>query len=157
MKNPRGDVFNFVAYRLTIDEIVAKEFSQKFMSNTKWRKCFEILHQFGEDEASEYGRNPEIFQVEWKFVNRDLTSIYTTPHPISLCEENIASNFWLGPELYKAIEWIEVLRIAKPYGKEQYPTTFYMQDLEEVNVALNAAGKFEMEETESGLKIYGYK
>jgi len=129
-----------------LDKIIKARFSTSFMSNAKWRKFFIALDV------------PEIClqQAYWKFV--DLMEEFCDSIPTSdkLMEEFVG-DYGPGPFAYKRIEWIELPKVGVPKGFDGVPQKYWQQDIEKAKEILVNSGQFEIETTERGLRIYGYK
>lgn len=139
--------FDFVEHEVKTDKLIAKLFNVSFMSNAKWRKCFKSLDFVSSD-----------LQVIWKFVGSNNDGVrHALPSLDSLEETYLSSRFWFGPAYYKEIEWIEFIKVVKPAGMEEIPGSFIEQDISIALNTLNDLGKFQIENTEKGFRLYGYK
>lgn len=147
MSNPNSKVFDFVAHEIKIDKLIKRSFTSSCMSNAKWRKCFQLLNEVA----------PNI-QIIWKFVGGQNDGVRSyLPADEALEEKYLTSRFWFGPAYYKEIEWIEFPKIGKPYGKENIPGTFFVQDVNSVVEALNKNGQWVLIETDLGFRLYGHQ
>ena len=142
--NPNARVFDFAKWEAKVDRIVEKRFTAYFMSNAKWRKLFTILHK------PELG----IEQLLWKYVDDELV----TRHPLPYF--TFRRQLFSGPggeDYLKRIEWVEIPRLHIPPRWKQIPFKHRPQDVERAVKLLNMAGKFELERTNEGVRIYGYR
>ncbi|HET9218533.1 MAG TPA: DUF6678 family protein [Terriglobia bacterium] len=147
MNKNNKKVFDFGAHSAIVDRLVAKQFSRSFMSNAKWRRLITTLDSV----------EPEL-QVIWKFVGSKNDGVrWSLPAIESMQEEYLDNRFWFGPLYYKEIEWLEIPLVAKPWGKENLPITYRDQDIEKVRKALEKSGRWSLEDTGTGLRIYGYR
>ena len=71
--------------------------------------------------------------------------------------EKYVGDYGLGPFAYKRIEWIEIPKKGIPAGYENIPFKHWYQDVDEAERLLRSAGQFEIEHTDQGLRIYGYR
>ena len=147
MTKKNDNVFDFVEHENKIDKLIKNSFGSSYMSNSKWRKCLTLVDKVA----------PNI-QVVWKFVGSENEGVRHGIAPMeSLEEKYMNSRFWFGPRYYKEIEWIEFPRIGKPYGKEKIPSAFFNQDIEAIKEELEVNGKWLIESTQEGFKLYGHK
>ncbi|MBT4865685.1 MAG: hypothetical protein HON53_11310 [Planctomycetaceae bacterium] len=152
-RDPTTKAFDFVAHEDVIDKEIARSFSASFMSDTKWRKTFAVL----DDVDAERIADREM-QVIWKFVGSPNDGVrYKLPSLDAMHDRFLDSRFWFGPMYYKEIEWLEFPKIGIPYRREQIPGAHFEQDIEKVRIALQAIGKFQIEESALGIKLYGHK
>ncbi|RUQ27421.1 MAG: hypothetical protein EKK68_15885 [Candidatus Competibacteraceae bacterium] len=116
------------------------------MSNAKWRKLFNLLDR------------PElnINQAYWKFIDKDkeIRGWFTKTDELM---EKYVGDYGLGPFAYKHIEWIEIPAKGIPYGFEKIPFKHWQQDIDGALNILSEAGEFEIEKTERGFRIYGFR
>ena len=154
MSRVDSKVFDFVAHGIAVDKYVSRTFTASFMSNAKWRKFFEALDRIDNKNAV---CNRDI-QAIYKFVMSDnCTFRQSLPGINALSERYINGRCWIGPAYYKEIEWIEFPRTGKPYGMEKIPGAFFEQRIDFILNALNDIGRFQIEDTELGFRVYGYK
>ena len=147
MSNLNSKVFDFVAHEIKIDKLIKRLFTSSYMSNAKWRKCFQLLNQV----------NPDI-QVIWKFVGSQNDGVrHSLPTSEALEENFLSSRFWFGPAYYKEIEWLEFPNVGKPYGKENIPGAFLEQNVVAVIEALNEIGQWHIVKTDLGFRLYGHQ
>jgi len=142
--NPKSKVFDLREHEERIDKLVAKRFSISFMSNSKWEKLFKALDA---DDIT-------LDHVKLKLVDRKTPVITYMPKTEDL------ENIWVSEGkndcnyFYKEIEWIELLRVYKP---SNVPSQYVHQTIDLASEIITQTGQFETENTETGLKIYGYK
>ena len=116
------------------------------MSNSKWRKFFTVLDV----------ETLHITQAVWKFIDSETEVRGWFAKPDELMEKYVG-DYGLGPFAFKHIEWIEIPKKGIPAGYEQVPFAHWDQDIVEAERLLRSAGQFEIEHTDSGLRIYGHK
>lgn len=147
MSNPNSKVFDFVAHEIKVDKLIKQSFAASYMSNAKWRKCFQLLNEIA----------PNI-QVIWKFVGSKNDGVRDSlPANEALEEKYLSSRFWFSPAYYKEIEWLEFPNVGKPYGKENIPGAFYEQNVAAVIEALNKIGQCHIVKTDLGFRLYGHQ
>jgi len=129
-----------------LDKIIARRFKTSFMSDAKWRKFFTVLDV----------ESLDIRQAIWKFVDSDseVRGWFTKPDELM---DRFVGDYGLGPFAYKRIEWIEITKKGIPAGFERIPFKHWDQNTAEAERLLRAAGQFEIEQTDRGLRIYGHK
>jgi len=129
-----------------LNKIIRRRFKAAYMSNAKWRKFFTLLDV------------PELHidQAIWKFIDDDVEVREQFTKSDELMEKYVG-DYGPGPFAYKHIEWIEIPRKGIPRGFEQIPFRHWQQDVDKAKSILMAAGEFELEETDRGLRIYGFK
>jgi hypothetical protein len=129
-----------------LDRIIKRRFTVSFMSNAKWRKLFTVLD------------NPELNlkQAVWKFIDseQEIRGWLTKSDELM---ERYVGDYGLGPFAYKHIEWLEIPDKGIPFGFEKIPFKHWEQNVEGAIMALATAGQFELERTDKGLRIYGFK
>lgn len=96
----------------------------------------------------------DIRQVIWRFVYGESEVRASLGRGYLTTGEDAVET---GPFFYKEVEWIEVPRKCIPSGDEHLPYRHSHQDTDTAARAVSALGAFEMEATETGLRIYGYK
>ena len=147
MSSPNSKVFDFVAHEIKIDKLIKQSFASSYMSNAKWRKCFQVLYEMAPD-----------LQVIWKFVGSKNNGVrHSLPSNEALEEKYLSSRFWFGPAYYKEIEWLEFPEIGKPYGKEKIPGAFFKQNVNLVVESLNKIGHWHIAKTDLGFRLYGHQ
>jgi len=129
-----------------LDRIIKKRFTASFMSNAKWRKLFIAI------DRPELNLN----QAVWKFIDSDIEIRGSLTKSDELMEEYVG-DYGLGPFAYKHIEWLELPRKGIPHGFEKIPFKHWEQDIEGAITILKSIGQFELENTDAGVKIYGFK
>ena len=113
-----------------LDKLIAERFDASFMSDAKWRKALAVLASC----------NHPISRYRWKFVDEE--RMFETPviEAGEIGERSIRDGR-NQPFVYREVEWLEV--ITGHSG--------------EVDKQLLARAKFALEESESGLRIIGYR
>ena len=138
------EAFDLQKHEEEIDKLIAREYQSSYMSNAKWRKLYSALDI---DEIV-------LDQILLKRVDREEPYISYMPK-----NEDI-ENLWVSEGendcnyFYKEIEWLELLKTANP---SDIPSQYYPQSIELAELIIKDLGHFEVEKTETGLKIYGYK
>ena len=129
-----------------LKKIIKRKFSASFMSNSKWKKLFVALQPV------------ELRQAYWKFVDleQEFADLFVTEH--NLMDQFIGDcGLHLGPCAYRRIEWVEIPHIGRDWITPSVPALSFKQDVEGALSVLEAIGKFEIERTDRGIRIYGYK
>src|SRR5579872_2658405 len=98
------------------------------MSDTKWRKLFAVLREFG------------VGRLRWKFVRDDRVFFASLPHPLHLMESTLGDvlPYPYGP--YREIDWVEI------------PSEFAVGVID----ALAVVGQFPVQQYDSGVRVVGY-
>ncbi len=146
-KNPH--VFDFVAHEHDVDKLIATTYNHAYMSNAKWKRFFLLLNEVCPD-----------YQMIWMFVGTNGIPIrWVCPARITLLDTYLSDRFHFGPRYYKEIEWIEIPRVAMPYDRQMQNVLAARkaQNVDVVHEAIKAAGQWELELTDSGLRVYGFK
>ena len=129
-------------------ENTLKLYSSSFMSNSKWRKLFAVIHD---------GSIP-LSACIWKLVEDKESKNGFIPDLDQLGEDYVGDCGALnGPFSFKEIEW---LLLPSKVGHQPYdkaPIKYEYQDIEKIKKKIDTAGQFEYETTDEGIKIYGYK
>ncbi|MEW6599174.1 MAG: DUF6678 family protein [Pseudomonadota bacterium] len=119
---------------------IPRDYSASFMSDTKWRKFFEVVES-----------QSDITRLLIRFVYDD------REHEIGVlslqCPHAWADFFQFGPKPLREIEWVEVPRhyFSKPSVRAD-------QDVAALQLSLNQIGDFTLEETErGGLRVIGHR
>ncbi|WP_373416016.1 DUF6678 family protein, partial [Vibrio parahaemolyticus] len=129
-----------------LDKVIKNRFSVSLMSNAKWRKVFTVLDV------------PELMlnQCYWKFVDNDYEFLGWFTKSDELMEKYVG-DYGSGPFAYKRIEWLEIPKVGKPGGYENVPFKHWHQDIDGALSILNSVGHFDIELTDRGLRIYGFR
>jgi len=109
-----------------LDSIISREYSASYMSNSKWVKLLKAVCV----------HHADIPALNYKLVYSD--EIKTTY--IEEYEEHIDNNWFREPLIYKEIEWLEFPVIGN-------------QNLE---LALNKLGQFQLVKTDTSIRVLGY-
>ena len=113
-----------------LDKLIVERFDASFMSDAKWRKALALLAC----------RDYPISRYRWKFVDEE--KVFETPviEAGEIGERNI-NDGRNQPFAYREVEWLEVMT----------------EHVEEVGKQLLARAKFALEESESGIRVIGYR
>ena len=145
-KEMKTEVFSYIDHEKKVDRLIKTQFSHAFMSNAKWRKFFTLLDR------------PElnITQAVWKLVGKDteIRGWFTKKDEL---QEDRIDDHGAGPSFYKEIEWVEIVAVGIPLGCEGIPAKYWTQDIAGARSLLMESGMWEIEETERGIRIYGFK
>jgi hypothetical protein len=118
----------------------------KYMNNTKWYKVFTELEKY----------NVQIIKIKL-FYGDSAGILYFN----GKYNENGFKDMDGGPFSYKNIEWITVSReneiIEWKNGKEEINTKYNDIEINGIKIVIDKLGKYEYENTENEIKIYGYK
>jgi hypothetical protein len=118
---------------------IPRDFSGSLMSDTKWRKVFEAVRA-----------QPDIKRLVVRFVYGDRE--HEIGVPSLQCPHAWADFFEFGPEPLREIEWLEIPR--RYFPKLSVAAD---QDVEALRRALDAIGRFPLEDTERGLRVVGHR
>ena len=123
----------------------ATRFSASMMSDAKWRKFFGVVASHSE----------QVFSANWKLVDERGPITGGLPRSKDVWESAV-DGCLNGPVTYAEIEWIELPKSVpyRPYANAPIKQT--AQNLAPLRQALEATGKFPIEDTEDGFRIYGY-
>ncbi len=118
------------------------------MSNAKWRKLFKVVNK----------DTIELNMCTWKLLDEEQPLSGYLPNYQELGDDYVGDCGALnGPFEYRLIEW---LLIPAKHGYQPYdkaPVQYLFQDLADIRKKLDAVGQFEYENSETGLKIFGYR
>ncbi|TQV74096.1 hypothetical protein FLL45_14665 [Aliikangiella marina] len=112
------------------------------MSDTKWEKIIDRVT----DVVGEV------------FVNYKL--IYSEEVYDSSLDSSDFKPFFIEPTLYKEVEWLEFpYSYCAPVNRNNLKagTKTYDQDVAAIKDVLDMIGRFDLEQSQAGLKIYGYR
>jgi hypothetical protein len=131
-----------------ISRFARREFSCALMSDTKWRKLFLGLSKARESES----------QMLIQFLEVADVSVMHIPTENALwCPRPYINTFELGPVELRAIEWLEIPKVASWPRSNNVPPRQIEQDLDKFRVALRGLGHFPLIETQQGMRVAGYK
>jgi hypothetical protein len=120
-------------------------FTSSLMSDAKWRKVFRALAEQPES----------VFAATWKLTDEPEPIAGGLPDSEEVWESQVDGGLG-SPVPYKKIEWLELLERV-PYRRYDHaPVAYKAQDLGPVREALNALGRFPLQDVEGGFRIYGY-
>ena len=120
-------------------------YTASFMSDTKWRRFFTVAAE-----------NPQkVWYAVWKLIREDEKSgwLPDTSHKWDEAVDGCLN----GPVDYRLIEWIEIPRRVAYRKYDNAPASYRAQEIATFRAALAAVGQFQIEDTERGLRVYGYK
>src|ERR1044072_5318113 len=111
-----------------IDATIARA-ATRSMSDAKWRKLFQALHELG------------IEKVRWKFLRDERVFVASVPSASVVLEGMLGDvlPYPYGP--FREIEWIEI------------PAEFATG----LSAALEAIGKFPVQQLDSGVRVVAYQ
>jgi hypothetical protein len=115
------------------------------MSDSKWRKFFRVVADYSAD----------VWAANWKLLDEREPIPGHLPTTSDVWESAV-DGCLNGPVTYSSIEWIDLPKSIsyRPYANG--PVKERRQVLDAFRRALDAIGQFPIEETEEGLRIYGY-
>ena len=128
----------------------AAAMSLSYMSNAKWRKALSVLA----------GALPG-GMCRWKILRDPDPVLGWLPHPGEVDESHLGCSLLQAPYFvlpeYRDIEWLEIPAEIRWQLYENAPFCRTELDLSKVRCALESVGKFELEQSEHGLRLYGYR
>jgi hypothetical protein len=140
---------------LRLQERKIKEFSGRFMNNTKWFKLFKTL-----SENSEVIKKCSIINI-YDDVSRTIEIPTQEEFFIVYDEKGIKDEPTAGgPMLFKEIRWIEfpaTWSIQRTMRDEVLQPLVFDQNLDLIENILVKTGELEIEQDEICLKVYGYR
>lgn len=124
--------------------LARRNFSRAHMSDTKWRKLFAILLDMN------------LEQIVMQFIDYEKPRLIKvsglgmhTPRPL-------LDTLEYGPIELRAIEWVEIPRVAKIPRLNNSPPAEISQDIDRVAEALSSVARFPVEHFPNELRIVGY-
>ena len=117
-------------------ENIIKAFSASFMNDSKWVKLLSMLSEIN-------GSIDAKVKLVWDTEKRDTWIDDTIQYELDYYQnsmESMISGYPKGWYKYKEIEWIE-----------------FQSDIKVIENIINSIGKFELEEINGNLRLYGYK
>jgi hypothetical protein len=123
--------------------------SRSFMSDAKWRKLFSVVNV----------ENIEVNCCDWKLVSEELPIKGYLPSSRALGESFVGDCGALnGPFDYKEIEWLMIPRRITWRAYKDAPESSRENNIQAILELISSTGStFEIESTEEGLRVYGYK
>jgi hypothetical protein len=118
------------------------------MSNTKWRKLFNIIRENLECDPP----------ARVKLLAGEETFPFCVKSDIH--QSGIKDNATQAPINFKEIEWIHIFatkEIERYNREERLKPKFMAYDIENIKELIENAGKYEYDFDEDGIRIYGYK
>ncbi|MGQ3210635.1 DUF6678 family protein [Shinella sp.] len=131
-----------------ISRLARREFSCALMSDTKWRKLFLGLSKAREPESQMLVQFLEVVDVHVMHI--PVENALWCPLPYIDTHE-------FGPVELRAIEWLEIPKIASWPRSNNLPPRQIVQDLDKFRVALRGFGHFPLIEMQQGMRFEGYK
>jgi hypothetical protein len=130
---------------------IHRTFTASLMSDTKWRKLFAALNE----------SEPRLRQLIIKFVDSDREARIGLPGKAALqTPKGHIDTFEFGPISLRSIEWLELPTFAEfqrpSRGAGKLSARHVNQDIASAQKAIEALGRFQIEETKSGLRIIGH-
>lgn len=136
--------FDLKEHERRIDKLIANRFSASFMSNSKWERFFSAL-------------DVDMINIRAMLLKR-VGRI--DPHVTYMPKKEDLEKIWVSEGyndcsyFYKEIEWLELINVFKP---SNIPSQYVYQNIDDAESIINKIGKFEVERTPGGLRVYGYK
>ncbi|WMS88739.1 DUF6678 family protein [Pleionea litopenaei] len=136
--------FDLKEHERRIDKLIANRFSASFMSNSKWERFFTAL-------------DVDMINIRAMLLKR-VGRI--DPHVTYMPKKEDLEKIWVSEGyndcsyFYKEIEWLELINVYKP---SNIPSQYVYQNIDDAESIINKIGKFEVERTPGGLRVYGYK
>ena len=128
----------------------ARKMPVSSMSDSKWRKALTALGETNEGDA-----------CEWKFVFEEDPVVGWIPRVDRVLEHWIEphclAGAWGVVPRYEHLEWLELLSAIEGRPYKNAPVVRTRQDLESAEAGLRDVAKFDIERTDRGLRIYGYR
>lgn len=143
----RSTVFDLSAYERQVDKEISRSFTEAYMSNAKWKRLFKVIDR------------SDIYLAQMLLKRVGMPTPYRTwvPKSANLGDVWIEEGTNDCAYFYKEIEWLELLDVHRPGGWESIPAKHRAQDSLRAMAILSEVGKFEMERTSTGVRIYGYR
>jgi hypothetical protein len=142
--NPSSASFDLKEHEERVNRLIYQQYSASFMSNAKWEKLFGAL-------------DIESILINHILLKRvDRIEPYLTYMP----KTEDLNGIWVSEGkndcnyFYKEIEWIELINVYKP---NNIPAQYVHQTIEFAANIIRQIGYFELEYTNTGLRIYGHK
>lgn len=119
------------------------------MSDAKWRKLFSVVNV----------ENIEVNCCDWKLVSEELPIKGYLPSSKALGKSFVGDCGALsGPVDFKEIEWLMIPRRITWRAYKDAPESSRENNIQFILELISSTGStFEIESTEEGLRVYGYK
>jgi hypothetical protein len=130
-----------------------ESYENRFMSNAKWRKLF--LTIYSNYDIIKSCEIIDFFSSTYIYLRNDLKDMDFDKYINADCIDNylITGEYTIS---FKEIEYIEFKKKSEEKAKAEKKNEFD-QDIKEIKEIIAKTGKYEFEETENYLRIYGYK
>jgi len=115
------------------------------MNDTKWRRLLNAIAHI------------PLPQSYWKFLNDDSEYRRPTPQPDEILNDvAVGDTSVVGPFYFRDVQSVRwPKRYETTFGPHEPPRVF-SQPVDELAVAINAAGQFDIRETNDDLVLYAY-
>ncbi|ENN9982528.1 hypothetical protein ACAS46_004220 [Vibrio vulnificus] len=126
-----------------IDNLIAEKYSVSLMNDAKWDKLLESVTDLFEQGV----------HINYKLIHS--TEVFST----KLTEPDYKP-FFIEPIFYKEVEWVEFPTTYEDYisvDNLKAGTKQYHQCIDDIEAIIEGVGKFELERTESSIKLFAYK
>ena len=136
----------YIKDKVKIDKKI-NEYENKFMSNAKWEKLFLTIYL-----NNDIIKNCEIidfFSFTYRYIKNNVEDYKNYIHRDCIDNILITGEHSIS---YREIEYIE---FKKKWLEEKIGTM--EQDTNKIKEIISKTGKYEWEETENHIRIYGYK
>jgi hypothetical protein len=114
------------------------------MSDTKWRKLFAVLLDMN------------LEQIVMQFIDYEKPRLIKVSGLGMYTPRPFLDTLEFGPIELRAIEWVEIPRIAKIPRLNNSPPAEISQDIDRVAEALSSVARFPVEHFPNELRIVGY-
>lgn len=126
-----------------LNKIVENKFTHQYMNDSKWDKLIDQLTDYFESGLF----------LNFKLIHKE--AVFNT-----YLYSNDDKPFFEEPIIYKELEWVEIPLEYEWYinkDNQKAGMTVYKNDLNNVFKKVSSIGLFEIEQSNMGLRIFGYK
>jgi hypothetical protein len=128
-----------------------KAYKSSFMSNTKWRKLFLTIYL--NHDLIKSCEIIDFFSSTYVYLRNDLKDIDFDQYINTDCIDN----YLITGEYTVSFKEIEYIEFKKQWKEKTGTEEEFEQNIKKIKEIIMATGKYEFEETENYLRIYGYK